>query len=138
MSIMNLYTRLLWGKTSVFGVMPWNLYQNERAQCPQLSTLGREWSEQNWLYAPRLKCIFALSPTGFEMRKMTKPCLTVYIKMSRTPLMESIFIYVRERIKDLTFSCHAATAYMNNEIKIYINSNFFKWNEMKWNEIKLN
>ena len=38
--------------------------------------------------------------TGFEqiwvMRKMTKPRLTVDIKIPRTPLMESIFIYVWE------------------------------------------
>ena len=92
------YALQSWGKTSVLRVMPWNLYQNERAQCPQLSTFGREWSEQNWRYAPRLKCIFALSPDwNWVMRKMTKPRLTVDIKIPRTPLMESIFTYVWEQ-----------------------------------------
>ena len=108
MRIMNLYTRLLWGKTSVFGVMPWNLYQNERAQCPQLSTFGREWSEQNWRYAPRLKCTFALSPGWIWVRrKMTKPRLTVDIKIPRTPLMESIFTYVwKHHLICLRFQYH--------------------------------
>ena len=91
------YALQSWGKTSVLRVVPWNLYQNERAQCPQLSTFGREWSEQNWRYAPRLKRIFALSPDWIWVRrKMTKPRLTVDIKIPRTPLMESNFTYVCE------------------------------------------
>ena len=102
------YALQSWGKTSVLRVMPWNLYQNERAQCPQLSTFGREWSEQNWRYAPRLKCTFALSPGWIWVRrKMTKPRLTVDIKIPRTPLMESIFIYVwKHHLIRLRFQYH--------------------------------
>ena len=94
---MSLYTLQSCRKTSVLRVMLWNLDQNERARCPQLSRLVWERSNQNCRFATRKTCIWASSPDWIcVMRKMMKPCLTVDIKIPRTPLMESIFIYVWE------------------------------------------
>ena len=83
LSTFNSYTLQTWGVTSIFGVRRWNQVQNERAQCPHLSTFLKKCSDQNWRYAPRKTCIFTvLVHFGILRQALPRP---LFGRRMRTP-----------------------------------------------------